>query len=113
MRNLRRDNIRTPRVSRSVLPKEELYVTDLDGNISKKMTWCSYHKKYEWVGEFYLESESVSKYPYQVRAMCIEAWDMVKGKVNPVSRVDKSRIMKKDKSERSKIDNIFMESVND
>ena len=80
---MKRSAIISPRVSRKVLPREELYTFDIETQKTiKKVVWCEHHKKYEWINDFYTESEARAKHPYDVRNMCIEAWDMVEGKVD-------------------------------
>jgi hypothetical protein len=79
----KRKKIPNPRVNRKVLPPEELYTIDLEtGKKIKKMVWCDYHKDWEWIADFYTESEAKAKHPNDVRNMCIAAWDLVKGKTN-------------------------------
>jgi len=79
---MRRDEIEFPRVTRQVLPKEDLYTIDIEtGAPVKMMVFCSYHKCYEWIGNFYKESKPKSKHSSDVRAMCIEGWDRTEGKV--------------------------------
>jgi len=81
---MKRNQIISPRVSRKVLPREELYTFDIETQkMIKKVIWCEHHKKYEWINDFYTESEQRAKHPYDVRNMCIEAWDQVEGKVKP------------------------------
>jgi len=46
------------------------------------MVWCDYHEQWEWIADFYLESEAKAKYPTDVRNMCIAAWDIAKGKTD-------------------------------
>jgi len=78
--NKRKDQI--ARVDRTVLPKNEIYTTDLWGNRVTKVVWCRYHKRYEDIRLFYKESSSKAKHENQVRSMCIEAWDLTNGKIN-------------------------------
>lgn len=81
---MKRSKIVSPRVNRKVLPRAELYTFDLEAKkMIQKVIWCEYHKKYEWINDFYTESEQRAKHPYDVRNMCIEAWDKVEGKVKP------------------------------
>jgi len=81
---MKRSEISTPRVDRKVLPRVDLYTIDVEtGKTIKKMVWCEYHKRMEWIGDFYLESEPKAKHSSDVRNMCIEAWDKVKGKYIP------------------------------
>lgn len=80
---MKRKHIESPRVNRKVLPKEELYTIDLEtGKTIPKLVWCDYHKEWEWVANFYTESQKKAKHPNDVRNMCIPAWDSVKGKVD-------------------------------
>jgi hypothetical protein len=75
-----RDEVLNPRVFRKVLPTVELYTTDVStGKKIKKMVFCSYHKRYEWIADFYIESESKAKHSNDIRSMCIEAWDITHG----------------------------------
>jgi len=79
----KRNKIENPRVFRKVLPPEELYTIDLEtGKKVKKLVWCTYHQQWEWIADFYLESASKAKHPYQVRNMCITGWDLTEGKVD-------------------------------
>jgi hypothetical protein len=81
---MRRNAILNPRVTRKVLPVDELYTIDVEtGKRIQKMVWCEYHKQYEWINDFYTESEARARHPYDVRNMCISAWDKVEGKVKP------------------------------
>lgn len=70
------------RVDRRVLPKSEIYTTDLWGNRVAKVVWCSHHRRYEDIRLFYTESSSKAKHENQVRSMCIEAWELTNGKTN-------------------------------
>ena len=76
--NKRSDHL--ARVSRKVLPTEELFVTSLEGKKLMKTKWCSYHKRYEPVGDFYYESKSKATKANQLRKMCAIAWDITNGK---------------------------------
>lgn len=78
--NKRKDQI--ARVDRKVLPKSEIYITDLWGNRQVKQVWCKHHKRWEDCRLFYFESSSKSKHDYELRDMCIEAWELTEGKVN-------------------------------
>jgi len=78
--NKRKNHI--ARVDRKVLPKDEIYTTDLWGNRQVKMKWCKHHKKYEDPRLFFAESASKSRHKYQLRNMCIEAWELTNGKIN-------------------------------
>lgn len=79
---MRRKEIVNPRVNRKVLPSIELYTLDVEsGKPIKKMVWCSYHRRMEWIADFYLESEPKSKHSNDVRTMCIEGWDKTEGKL--------------------------------
>jgi hypothetical protein len=75
--NKRKDHI--ARVTRKTLPKSEVYVTDLWGNTQVKMSWCSFHKKYEDCRLFYTENVKKAKGEYKLRRMCIEGWDLTNG----------------------------------
>jgi hypothetical protein len=78
-----RKDIINPRVNRRVLPADELYTVDIHtGKTIKKLVWCGYHKDWEWINDFYTESETRANHKYDVRNMCITAWDLVEGKVN-------------------------------
>ena len=80
--NVNRRSCNIARVNRNVLPPEELYTIDVQtGKRIPKTTWCDYHKEYEFVGNFYLESKSKRKHKYDLRNMCIPAWDEVEGKI--------------------------------
>jgi hypothetical protein len=76
--NKRKDQI--ARVDRQVLPKDELYAATLEGSVVMKTKWCKYHKRFEPVGWFYVESSSKRKHKYQLRNMCVIGWDITKGK---------------------------------
>lgn len=76
--NKRKDQI--ARVDRQVLPKEELYVSTLEGTVAMKTKWCEYHKCFEPVGWFYFESSSKRKHKFQLRKMCVIGWDITNGK---------------------------------
>lgn len=96
----KRKQITSPRVNRKVLPKEELYTTDLEtGETIKKLVWCEYHEQWEWIADFYVESVAKAKHPNDVRNMCIAAWDMVEGKTD-FSKLPTAR-PKKEKSDAS------------
>jgi len=70
------------RVDRKVLPKSEIYVTDLWGNRQARQIWCKHHKRWEDCRLFYFESSAKAKHEYELRDMCIEAWELTEGKVN-------------------------------
>lgn len=79
----RRKDVAFPRVSRKVLPAEELYTIDIEtGRPTKKMVFCEFHRRMEWVADFYLESQAKSKHAHDIRSMCIEAWDLTEGKLH-------------------------------
>lgn len=77
--NKRKDQI--ARVDRKVLPREEIYITDLWGRRQVKHIWCKHHRRYEDCRLFFYESSPRSKYNHQLRGMCIEAWELTNGKV--------------------------------
>lgn len=78
----KRVDVVNPRVSRKVLPAVDLYTTDVEtGATIKKMVYCTYHRKMEWIQDFYLESEPKAKNSDAVRTMCIEGWDLTEGKL--------------------------------
>jgi hypothetical protein len=79
----RRKDVAFPRVTREVLSFGELYTTDLETmRTVKKMVWCEFHQRWEWIADFYLESKPRAKHPYDVRNMCIEGWDITEGKIS-------------------------------
>jgi hypothetical protein len=79
---MKRDNVEFPRVTRAVLPRDELYTTDLETGLrTKKLVFCSFHHRYEWIAYFYKESKSNAKHSNDVRRMCIEGWDITEGKL--------------------------------
>jgi hypothetical protein len=78
--NKRKDHI--ARVDRKVLPRHEIYTTDLWGERQVNLKWCKYHKRYEDPRLFFVESASKRKHEYQLRNMCIEAWELTNGKIN-------------------------------
>ena len=64
----KREDIIAPRVTRRVLPPDELYTVDIQtGKKIKKLVWCEYHKDWEWINDFYTESETRAKHKYDVR----------------------------------------------
>lgn len=78
----KRSDVAFPRVFREVLPPEELYTFDIEeGRRIKKLVFCEFHRRWEWIADFYLESKPRAKHPYDVRSMCIEAWDLTEGKL--------------------------------
>lgn len=78
---MKRADVINPRVFRKVLPAEELYTVDLEtGRQVKKMVYCQYHKRMEWIADFYLESSNKRRHSNDVRSMCIEGWDITFGK---------------------------------
>jgi hypothetical protein len=89
--NRRKDHI--PRVSRKVLPEDELFVTTLEGKRVMKTHWCDYHKEYEPAGRFYYESKTKSKMPHQLRNMCCVGWDLTNGKKNIVAEVSTATLI--------------------
>jgi hypothetical protein len=78
--NKRKDQI--ARVDRRVLPKSEIYTTDLWGNRVVKTVWCEHHRRYEDIRLFYMESSAKAKHENEVRSMCIEAWELTNGKIH-------------------------------
>ena len=78
----RRSDVAFPRVFREVLPAEELYTINVEeGRTIKKMVWCEFHRRWEWIADFYLESKARAKHSNDVRNMCIEGWDITEGKI--------------------------------
>lgn len=97
----KRADIINPRVSRKVLPAVDLYTHNVELNIPvKKLVYCEYHRKMEWIADFYLESESKAKNSDHVRKMCIEGWDLTEGKLYSSDVVTRT----KEKSTASLID---------
>jgi hypothetical protein len=93
---VKRKQIINPRVNRKVLPKEELYTIDLEtGKTIKKLVWCDYHEEWEWIADFYLESQKKAKHPNDVRNMCIRAWDIVEGKTDFTKLQSLTRVKEK------------------
>lgn len=91
--NKRKDQI--ARVDRRVLPKDEIYVTDLWGGRQVKLVWCKYHKQYEDCRLFFYESSAKRKHEHELRDMCIKAWELTNGKVkfNPDSASLRTNLM--------------------
>ena len=80
---MRRSDVAFPRVNRKVLDASNLYTQDVENGVTiKKMVFCEYHRRLEWVADFYLESESKRKGSDDVRVLCIEGWDATEGKLN-------------------------------
>jgi hypothetical protein len=75
-------NQHTPRVHRSVIPKDELYTIDITtGKRIAKQVFCKFHNRYEDIRLFYLKSRHHKKHESDVRSMCIEGWDKTRGKI--------------------------------
>lgn len=108
--NVYRRTCNIARVNRNVLPAEELYTIDVQtGKKIPRTSWCEYHRQFEFVGNFYLESKAKRKYEYDLRNMCIPAWDDVEGKIS-----DKPPQIRKPKSnEKLATLVMFMEKCDD
>lgn len=79
----KRSDVAFPRVFREVLPAVELYTTNVEeGRQIKKMVWCDFHHRWEWIADFYLESKAKARHSNDVRNMCIEGWDITEGKIS-------------------------------
>ena len=53
----------------------DMWVTDMDGNKTRAVSWCSYYKKFFPLGDFYLKSAKKRKHDNDVESVCIAAWD--------------------------------------
>jgi len=70
----RKDQI--ARVYRQVLTKNELYYSDIYGNVNRKHKWCPSCGQYVDLNNFYLDSRR----PNATRNQCILCWEEKNGK---------------------------------
>jgi hypothetical protein len=79
----KRKDVLFPRVTRKVLDGTDLFTMDVEnGSRIKRMVYCEYHRKMEWIADFYMESAPKAKHSDDVRSMCIAGWDATEGKLS-------------------------------
>ncbi len=67
----------------------DMWVTDMDGNKTRAVSWCKAYKKFLPLGEFYMKDKTKRKHPNDVEPICALAWDE-RVKLQP-DRVKKQR----------------------
>ena len=73
MTHLRKENSEVAVVTRKICA--ELWVTTLDGTLSRATSWCSCCKKELPKNHFYLKAYDDQKHPNDVRDKCIPCFD--------------------------------------
>lgn len=63
----------TSRVWRRV--PDDVWVTDLDGNKSRKTSWCNVCRCHKPIGEFYSRNDEKCTFEHKVEGACIPCYD--------------------------------------